>query len=147
MDRLSPRLSSTPRKPARLQGLQSSQQALPTALLWRSASRKDPREEVPLASRRLRQPVPTRHSHALNLGKELALEHPIATEAASLLLKKGIEAGLSWSEICVSIESTIAIVVTACAQMSGMRDKVAFATEVINSMTENAHLRAVAVLK
>jgi hypothetical protein len=49
--------------------------------------------------------------------------------------------------MCVALETTIAIVVTTAAVSSKHPRPVAFATEVINTATEQALTRAVEILK
>lgn len=69
--------------------------------------------------------------------------HQIATDAAKQIIQRGTDAGLSWSEIAVSLESTIVIVACGCAAMSKTPRPAAFVQEIIDAVTERAHSRAV----
>ena len=68
--------------------------------------------------------------------------HQIAADAAKQIIQRGTDAGLSWSEIAVSLETTITIVACACAAMSKTPRPAAFIQEVIDAATERAHVRA-----
>lgn len=73
--------------------------------------------------------------------------HRIARAAAATLLVQGTEAGLSWADIVISCETAVAIIVSACAELSGSPDPQRFATEIIDVMAERAHGRITAMLR
>lgn len=74
------------------------------------------------------------------------LSHDIAVRAVGRIVKDSLAAGLDWKDMLVSCETTLAGVAVVCAELSGVPDRVAFVTEVIDTMTEQAHKRAVAGL-
>ena len=65
--------------------------------------------------------------------------HEIAVRAATAMVKEGMEAGLSWSDIAVAGETVIAIVVAGAAEVSGTPNRARFAQEIVEAMTERAH--------
>jgi 3-keto-L-gulonate-6-phosphate decarboxylase len=72
--------------------------------------------------------------------------HEIATEAAQLLVSRGMRAGLTWEQLCVSMETTLAIVVVGASAIAQTPDPHRFAQEIIEAITERAHDRARAIL-
>jgi hypothetical protein len=75
------------------------------------------------------------------------IAHQIACQAAKQIVKEGIDAGLSWTDIIISCESAVAIVVCATAELSGTPNRVQWVTEMVNIMTERAHGRAIAMIE
>jgi hypothetical protein len=73
--------------------------------------------------------------------------HNIAVKAAMQMVKEGEAAGLAWSEIAISCETAVAIVVSAAAQMAGNGDPHRFAQEMIDLITERAHGRVQTLLR
>lgn len=73
--------------------------------------------------------------------------HRIAVEAATKLVKDGDAAGLRWTDITIACETVIGIVVSCAAEMSGAPDKERWSAEIIDTMTERAHARVVALLR
>lgn len=69
--------------------------------------------------------------------------HQFAIDAAKHIIQQGTDAGLSWSEIAISLETTIVIVACGCAAMSKTPRPAAFVQEIIDAATERAHSRAV----
>lgn len=76
-----------------------------------------------------------------------ALSHQIAAKAAMQIVKEGQAAGLSWTDIAVSCETAVAIVVAAAAQMGGDPDNGRFAQEMVETITERAHGRVQALIR
>jgi hypothetical protein len=72
--------------------------------------------------------------------------HQIATRAATQIVKEGVAAGLGWTDIAISCESAIAIVVAAAIEMDGRPDHLEYATELVDTMTEHAHKRVTALI-
>ena len=66
--------------------------------------------------------------------------HELAARAATTMVNEGLEAGLKWNEIAMSCETVISIVVATVARMRG-HDSAAFAQEMVDLMTERAHIR------
>lgn len=81
------------------------------------------------------------------MGSEPDISHQIAVEAASLLVKKGQAAGLSWADITISCETVLAIVVTVTGRMANTPDDLRWAQEMIEDITERAHSRASALIR
>ena len=75
------------------------------------------------------------------------LSHDIATRAATAMVKEGDAAGLAWTDIAVSCETAVSIVVVAAAKMTGSPNPEAFAQEMIETITERAHSRVQALLR
>lgn len=82
-----------------------------------------------------------------------AESHRIAAAAATRLVKECHAAGFDWPEIAVSCETTVAIVVAAVAKMvaphdpSGRPDPARVAQELVETITEGAHLRVQKLLR
>lgn len=72
--------------------------------------------------------------------------HRIATKAAMQIVKEAAEADLDWVQISIAMESAVAIVVATCASMAQTPRPVDFVREVIDVMTERAHVRAIEVI-
>jgi len=75
-------------------------------------------------------------------GDHSAMSHQIATEAANLIMRRGIDAGLPWGDISISLETAVVIVTVACATMSKTPQPAQFIREIIDVVTERAHSRA-----
>lgn len=73
--------------------------------------------------------------------------HQIACKAAKQIVQDGEAAGLDWTDIVISCETVIAIVVAAVVEISASgADPHRLATELIDTMTERAHGRVAALL-
>jgi hypothetical protein len=59
---------------------------------------------------------------------------------------EGIAADLPWTDIVISCESAIALVVATAVDMAGRPDRLEFATELVETMTEGAHRRVTALI-
>ena len=73
--------------------------------------------------------------------------HEIATRAARRLVVEARDAGLLWSDIAISCETVIAIVVSAVVRMEPSADPKRFATELVDTITERAHSRTMEHLR
>jgi hypothetical protein len=75
-----------------------------------------------------------------------AVSHQIASKAAMQIVKEGAAAGLSWSDIAISCETAVSIVVATAVEMAGKPDRIQFATELVEMITERAHKRVTALI-
>ena len=75
------------------------------------------------------------------------ISHEIAARAGKQIVNDGIAAGLPWSSIAISCETTITLVIVALIKLSGAPDPHRFASEILDAMTERALLRIVAAVK
>ena len=73
--------------------------------------------------------------------------HEIATRAALQLVVEASEAGLSWSDIAISCETVIAIVVASVVRMQRPSNPGRLATELVDTITERAHSRTMEHLR
>lgn len=71
--------------------------------------------------------------------------HQIATKAAMHLVQDTIDAGLDWSELLVACETVATIVIAYICETKGP-NTVRLATELMESMTRNAHVRVTALI-
>ncbi len=72
----------------------------------------------------------------------------IATASATSMIKAVAAAELTWSSTCVIIETALAIEVAAVVLMDGTpRNKLAFATELMNAITKAAHIRVSSLIR
>ena len=67
--------------------------------------------------------------------------HQISVKAATVLLRQGEKEKLDWKELAIAMENTITLVVIACAQMSRTPQPERFCQEVMDTITERAHVR------
>lgn len=81
------------------------------------------------------------------MAERSTIAHSIAARAGTQIVKEGVAAGLSWESIAVSCETAISIVVAACVEMAGNPDRVQFAGELIETMTERAHQRVTCLIR
>ena len=75
------------------------------------------------------------------------ISNDIATKAGKQILQDGEAANLPWFGLAISCETTIAIVVLAIVRLSGDQQPERFAAELIDTMTEHAHRRVLAMLR
>lgn len=73
--------------------------------------------------------------------------HRLASKAATEFVRSAAGAGLSWQDIAIGGETIVAIVVAACAEMGGSPDNSRFAQEIVDTMTQHAHLRVQALIR
>jgi hypothetical protein len=73
--------------------------------------------------------------------------HAIATRAATAMVRECAAAGLTAEDAAIACESAIAIVVAYAARVIGTPDPARYAQEIIDVMTERAHLRVREVLR
>lgn len=74
-----------------------------------------------------------------------SMSHMIGAKAGSQIVKEGVAAGMSWTDIVISCETAIAVVIAASAELSGTPDRQRFASDMIDTMTERANNRVVAL--
>jgi hypothetical protein len=63
------------------------------------------------------------------------------------IIQDGTAAGLGWPDITMACETTIAMVVASVVEMEDRPDKMRFATELVDLMTERAHRRVTALMQ
>ena len=74
--------------------------------------------------------------------------HHIASKAGMQIVRAGRDAGLDWKEIAIACESAVAIVIATVVEMgAGRADPVQFATELVDTLTERAQQRVVALVR
>jgi hypothetical protein len=73
--------------------------------------------------------------------------HARAIAAAKTLLIESMSSKFDWSDTLVGLESTVAIVISYIAKVQAPGREEAFATEIMDSLTEAAHARVIKALR
>lgn len=71
----------------------------------------------------------------------------IASAAARQVVSEGIAAGLSWTDIVISCETVVVIVVASAMELEGMPANPMMATRIIDLMCRRAQDRVVTYLQ
>jgi hypothetical protein len=76
-----------------------------------------------------------------------SIGHSIATQCASMLVKRSLDVGLDWRDISIECETVLAIVTATMAHLARATAPERFAQEFVEVLTARAHLRVQALLR